>query len=153
MNPQIQNLSVLSNGVVKGGSASYQADLDTGLIHFQAAVDVGFLFITKRIQTDPGASYKVDPSMLLSKNLEKIGDKITVGPAQFSFLTADTAGNTTVSVSIGDTVSGEAEIDTSSEFIKINSIDVIVKWGRISAHVEANAIHLGGRIKRGPWWW
>lgn len=123
---QKQNFAVRQNGSVKGGWATYEADTDSGLIKYSGQLHLRFPLGTHSIGP---ANYVVDPGFLLSANLQKIGDTISVGPTTLTVSTGG-VGSASVDAAIsvaGQPMSGFVNLDISGRYFKINFITATVK--------------------------
>jgi hypothetical protein len=124
---QQQAFQVLPVGLIKGGEASYMADLDTGNIQYYANVVAGALFFSKTYNYS--GSYKVNPNLFLSSQLSEVGSVVVIGNLQFTVVKV--VGNTAmVSIQvIGQSMNGTAICDLSQKTFSICSFDADAKIG------------------------
>jgi len=116
---QQQNYIIKKNGAIKGGTASYSVDFETGEIKYDASAIGGFLFFTKTYAFS--GTYKVDPELLKSANLRESGE-LRIETLKF-FVTSVHPNHVEVDLEVeGKDMKGEAIIDTSQEFVKVDSM-------------------------------
>lgn len=116
---QSQSFAIQKNGVVKGGSASYTADLETGIIEYGVILQVGVLFFTKTYKTS--GQYKVDPNILKSENWKTSGTKVSVGLLDCT-VTSVAVNLSQIDMLIqSQNVKGQGVISTLGDYILANS--------------------------------
>lgn len=116
------NFTVISNGLVQGGTASYTLDSVTGTIAYQAAIKVGKWFISKTYNFS--GTYQVDPAILNPANLS-VGKTITMGPLQMRVVSI-TQNSAMVSLSVPGSATGTAILSTNQPVLTINALDATV---------------------------
>lgn len=114
-------LVAVPQGLIESGSVSIQVDELTGLIDFQATVVAGIGWFAK---TESAADeVKIDPSLLLSKNI-KVGMKWIIGSVIIS-IDSIAKGVGQVSVSVQDSTKslhGNAQVDLSHDHVSIQHV-------------------------------
>lgn len=114
---QRQYFSIAPNGIVRGGNASYVADLVTGAIAYEIEV------ILPLWQTKKASGYcQVDPSYFKSDKFKKAGDLLKIGNANFY---CSSMGPSTVFVLItidNSKMTGHATFDKTGDFLEITSL-------------------------------
>lgn len=131
---QSQKFSVSKSGVVRGGDASYSADLDTGMIDYSYSIKKPW-----PLSPIEGSSrYLADPQELLSSFFKKSGDKLTIGPVTFTATTI-VPGETDVEIAIeGLNMTGSAVLDTSGTYFKILKINASGSMYGFSINLQLN---------------
>ena len=132
---QRQSFAILPNGKIKGGTASYQVDTETGVIEYSAQVRAGFWFFEKTLKFD--GTFTVDPETLRSENYTQIGDGDQVGILDMVVSGIIRPGLVRVGlVVLNKPMRGVALVDIESEFIKpvslraeatVSSFDIILE--------------------------
>ena len=140
---QLQNFTVQETSSVKGGSASYTVDSDTGKLSYGADVIAkippALFHLTKEEKAN--GDYTVDPSVLKSGYLQKPGDSFRVGSVSFVAQEV-TPGSTSVELS-GPGFSGTGILDTTGEIVKVRRLEAKVSVGPLSFDVIAVPVALG----------
>lgn len=122
---QIQNFSVKPKGLVKGGTASYEANLNTGVIKYDAAVKVGLTSWMSHTYTFSG-QYCVSPEILLSSSAKGVGMELFIGNVSFKVLST-TPQTALVSMEIaGQPMRGTALLDISGQYLRVIQMDAVV---------------------------
>lgn len=119
---QRQAFAIKPNGMVKGGRASYEADLLSGKVTYFAQMTVGVWPFSKTVPDQPNGEYQVDPVCFLSSRLQKVGDTTTIGQVSFQVTGVRPAEVDVKMLIRGTEASGLATIDTSGEFIRVRKI-------------------------------
>jgi hypothetical protein len=114
--------SILSNGLVQGGSASYSVD-PLGVITYQASVRIGKFFLSKTYSSQ--GTYKIDPATLNPSNLA-VGKVITIGSLVMTVVSL-LGSQAVVSLAvIGQQATGTATLLTDSPVVVLSTLDATV---------------------------
>jgi hypothetical protein len=116
------NFTILSNGLVQGGSASYSVD-QFGVVTYQASVKVGKWFLSKTYQSQ--GTYKVDPAILSPENIS-LGKVITIGALVMTVLSVNTTQALVSLVIAAQSATGNATLLNNGPVIVLNTIDATV---------------------------
>lgn len=107
---------------VLGGTASYTADLVTGIIKYQAELEVKIAFFTKTFNFS--GPYDADPRELLSANLNAVGEQVNVNDVTFTVQSLSQSYCTVLVKVENQPMNGVGVIDTSSQYIKLSTLNV-----------------------------
>lgn len=119
LGPGALRFKILPNGLVKGGSVSYEIDPD-GTVHYEAHILAGKWFVT--IPYDYSGKYPVDTALLDPKRFV-VGQTIIVGKLQ---LRVASMGQTTALLALslpGYKATGTAILSTTSSLATLLSMD------------------------------
>ena len=117
---QKETYQVLPAGLVRGGMVSYEADLATGAVAYNASVKAGIGFLTKTMNFS--GSYSIPLETLKSANLPKEpGGTITVGPLTLTLADIQGVYSHFMFTAPFHNLKGEAQVLTNAEFISIAS--------------------------------
>lgn len=126
---QTQNFVIQPNGVIKGGSATYEitaTNADAAAIKYSGSIHLKWPLSDRSIGP---ASYAVSANALSPASLQNLGDSITVGAATFKVYAIDSIGKT-ISVFMtvaGQPVSGYVTLDTKGQYFKILDVTATAK--------------------------
>lgn len=113
---QSQWFEIQKQGLVRGGQASYQADLATGQLTYQVSLKVGFGF-TKTYRFT--GSYYVAASVLKSSTLDTVGKMGTIRPLSFK-VTEKGESYARVNLSLHEfPLSGKATFDLRQPYLRL----------------------------------
>jgi hypothetical protein len=140
-NSVTENLTVIPDGDITGGSGTIILDPDNGEIFYSGAVTYKVLFVHGS-KTIPQASYPVPPADLKSSFLTQAGQKITFGPVILTVTSlAPGIANVEVFVS-GQNVYGVAILDTSGPILQLKSASITASvpvLGNVTLNVQKSA--------------
>lgn len=114
-----QKFTVLPQGLVESGDATYQINTETGEASYTANVKVGMLFLAKTFAM--GGPFKIDPKALKSDQV-KVGMKVKLGAFALEVvsLTPDKKAQANIQILSPDmTETGTAMIDCSGEYVQL----------------------------------
>lgn len=138
---QTQNFTIRPNGAVKGGSASYAFDTDSGEIDYEVEATVGIWPFSKT-KTFSG-KYTSTHSQALSENFSKQGDVSQIGPLSLQVELVIPGGADLNLKIAGRPENGTAVIDTSSKFIRVKQLVALVSVPVLGTlTLEADAVAL-----------
>lgn len=135
---QTQSFSVERAGIIKGGMASYTADLSTGAISYTAMINVGWAFITKTFKYE--GTYQVDPNELKSRNLNEVGDIVNI--ADLGLMATNITGDiVTLNVAVsGKAMKGIAVGNISQDCISFSHLNANVEVSGFSLNIVLNCV-------------
>lgn len=132
---QSESYSITREGLIDGGTLTYSADTDKGLVTLAGEIDAGPFSIIK--EHLPPGPYPFTPSQLLSTAFAAVGATPSVGPANFEVVQVQQAVATVKITSVtGQQVSGTASVDISAEYVKLIGANLTVT---VSGHT-VNAV-------------
>lgn len=113
---------ILQNGLVRGGSASYEVD-PSGLIKYRGSIKVGKWLISKTYNFE--GKHQIDPTLLAPGSLAP-GNTIVVGYLVMKVMSLG-QGSALVSLAVtGEQATGTAILNTSKKVIELQTLDATV---------------------------
>lgn len=131
--------NIEKDGLVRGGTAFYHADVDTGVIKYQAAIKVGISFFTKTYETE--GRYVVDPKLLLCETMNEAGERVQLGNVEFVVVQNIDGVRSLVNVRVLDQdISGLATVSLVGKTIELLSLDATAKVYGMSLSLKLRSV-------------
>lgn len=121
-------------GAVKGGDASYTADLEGGAIAYSAAIKVGYwpAIVSKQVS----GSLTVDPKLLKSSAIQNVGDTVKIDVVNFT-CSKIFQGTATVNMTVdGQDMYGTAQLDITGEYLKVIGLQAQAKVSVFNLNIQ-----------------
>lgn len=134
---QSETFAVSKEGLIDGGTITYTADTDTGLVTLAGEVDAGPFSIIK--EHLPAGPYPFTASQLLSADFATVGATPAVGPASFKVTQIQqTVATVQITGVTGQQVSGSAVLDISAEYVKMIGANITATVAGHTVNVVLN---------------